>query len=68
MHLLRVCVCTLSCVQLLATPWTLDLQASLSLEFSRQDFWSGFLFLFPIRLTCFYLQNVKEVPHKIMAE
>ena len=53
MHLLRVCVCTLSCVQLLATPWTLDLQASLSLDFSRQDFWSGFLFLFPIRAHMF---------------
>ena len=31
-----VCVCVLSCVQILATPWTL--QASLSMGFSRQEY------------------------------
>ena len=30
-----------SCVQLLATPWTVAHQAPLSLEFSRQEYWSG---------------------------
>ena len=29
-----------SCVQLLATPWTLAHQAPLSMGFSRQDYWS----------------------------
>ena len=38
-----VCVCTrvLSRVQLSATPWTVVLQALLSLVFSRQEYWSG---------------------------
>ena len=30
-----------SCVQLLATPWTAAYQASLSMGFSRQEYWSG---------------------------
>ena len=29
-------------VQLFATPWTVAHQASLSMEFSRQKYWSGF--------------------------
>ena len=28
-------------VQLFATPWTIAHQAPLSMEFSRQDYWSG---------------------------
>ena len=35
----------LSCfshVQLFATPWTRARQAPLSMEFSRQEYWSGF--------------------------
>ena len=31
----------LSCVQLLATPWMVALQAPPSMEFSRQGYWSG---------------------------
>ena len=31
-------------VQLCATPWTIACQAPLSMEFSRQEYWSGFLF------------------------
>ena len=27
-----------------ATPWTVALQAPLSMEFSRQEYWSGLLF------------------------
>ena len=34
-------MCTLSRVQLFATPWTVDLQAPLSMGFSRQEYWSG---------------------------
>ena len=33
-----------SCVQLFKTPWTVPYQASLSMEFSRQDYWSGLQF------------------------
>ena len=37
----KVKVKTLSHVWLLATPWTADYQALLSMEFSRQEYWSG---------------------------
>ena len=30
-----------SCVQLFVTPWTVALQALLSVGFSRQEYWSG---------------------------
>ena len=32
---------SLSCVQLLATPWTAAYQAPLSVGFSRQEYWGG---------------------------
>ena len=36
------CVCwSLSRVRLLVTPWTVARQAPLSMEFSRQEYWSG---------------------------
>ena len=35
-----VCVYMLSRVQLFVTPWTAACQASLSMEFSRQEYWS----------------------------
>ena len=39
---LCVCVCQLlSCVQLFVTPWTIVCQALLSMEFSKQENWSG---------------------------
>ena len=41
-----VCVCVLSrlsCVQLSVTLWTIACQAPLSVEFSRQEYWSGAL-------------------------
>ena len=34
----------LSCVRLLATPWTVAHQAPLSMEFSRQEYWRRLLF------------------------
>ena len=34
----------LSCVQLFATPWTVAHQASPSMGFSRQEYWSGLPF------------------------
>ena len=35
---------SLCCVQLFVSPWTVAHQAPLSMEFSRQDYWSGLLF------------------------
>ena len=57
----RICVCvcvclcararvhrhTLSHVHLLAFPWTVACQAPLSMEFSKQEYWSGLLFPSP---------------------
>ena len=37
----------LSCVRLFATPWTAAYQAPPSMEFSRQEYWSGLLFPSP---------------------
>ena len=34
----------LSCIQLFATPWTIACQASLPMEFSRQEYWIGLPF------------------------
>ena len=38
---------TLSCVQLFVTPWTVACQDPLSMEFSRQEYWSGLPFTTP---------------------
>ena len=38
---------SLSLVRLFATPWTVAYQASLSMGFSRQEYWSGLLFPSP---------------------
>ena len=38
---------SLSRVRLFATPWTVAYQASLSMGFSRQEYWSGLLFPSP---------------------
>ena len=40
-HQISVCVLVLSRVQLFVAPWTVARQAPLSMEFSRQDNWSG---------------------------
>ena len=37
-------MCVLSCVQLFVTAWTVALQAPLSMEFSKQEHWSGLPF------------------------
>ena len=37
---MHVC-CHFSCAQLFAAPWTVALQAPLSMGFSRQEYWSG---------------------------
>ena len=43
----KVKVKSLSCVRLFATPWTAACQASLSMGFSRQEYWSGLPFPSP---------------------
>ena len=42
----KVKVKSLSSVQLFETPWTISYQAPLSMEFSKQEYWSEFPFLF----------------------
>ena len=37
----KICVCVLSHVRLFTTPWTVSQQAPLSMEFSREEYWSG---------------------------
>ena len=44
---LHVHACSLSHVQLFATPWTAAHQAPLSTGLSRQEYWSGLLFPIP---------------------
>ena len=39
-----VCAHVFSCVRLLVTPWTVAHQAPLSMELSRQEYWSRLLF------------------------
>ena len=41
---LRFNILVLSCVQHFETPWTIAGQASLSMELSRQEYWSGLPF------------------------
>ena len=43
----KVKVKSLSRIQLFETPWTVALQAPLSMEFSRQDYWGGLPFPSP---------------------
>ena len=40
----KVKVKSLSCIRLVVTPWTVVYQASLSIGFSRQEYWSGLPF------------------------
>ena len=42
-----MCTCLLSHVRLCVTPWTIAHQAPLSVEFSRQEYWSGLPFPSP---------------------
>ena len=42
LDVLHVCMLShFSFIQLFATPWSVALQAPLSIEFSRQEYWSG---------------------------
>ena len=46
----------LSCVRLLATPWTAAYQAPLSMGFPRQEYWSGLLLPSP--------PNISRLPQR----
>ena len=47
LHTMKVKVKSLSCIRLFATPWTVAYQAPPSMEFSRQEYWTGLPFLSP---------------------
>ena len=47
-------------VQLFVTPWTVALQAPLSKEFSRQEYWSGLPFPIPVCVCVCVLFNYQE--------
>ena len=51
---------SLSHVQLFVTPWTVAYQASQSMEFSRQEYWSRLPFPSPILILSIY-NNVKYI-------
>ena len=51
---------SLSCVRLFMTSWTVTYQAPLSMGFSRQEYWSGLPFPFPIFLT---QRSNPDLPH-----
>ena len=46
-HAVKVKMKSLSCVRLFKTPWTVAYQASPSMGFSRQEYWSGLPFPSP---------------------
>ena len=58
-----VCVCAmLSCVRLFGTTWTIACQAPLSMEFSRQEQWSGLPFPTPGHLPDSGIKAVSVFP------
>ena len=54
----KVKVKSLSCVRLFATPWTVDHWAPQSMEFSRQEYWSGLPFQLEVK-SRFSVRNEK---------
>ena len=56
----KVKVKSLSCVWLLATPWTAAHQAPPSMGFSRQEYWSGVPLPFPSLIVLSYKQIQKH--------
>ena len=64
----KLCVCakSLSRVRLFVTPWAVAHQAPLSMEFSRQEYWSGLPFLTPLYViskvfSCILQENQGEL-------
>ena len=56
-----MCAQSLSPVQLFATPWPVASQAPLSMEFSRQEYWSGLPFPSPRDLPDSGIETVSPV-------
>ena len=56
-----VCVLALSYLRLFATPWTVACQALLSMEFSRQEYWSGLPFPSPGKMVFSSVQSLSRV-------
>ena len=61
-----VCVCVLSHVPLFATPWTIVHQVPLSMEFSRQEYWSRLPF--PGDLPDPMIEPASLMPHELTRE
>ena len=60
-----LCVCeSLSRVQLFATPRTVACQASLSMEFSRQEYWSALPFSSPESYEIIYPNISRNVKYQ----
>ena len=57
----KVKVKSLRCVRLLATPWTAAYQASPSMGFSRQEYWSGLPFPSPMHESGKWKVKVKSL-------
>ena len=57
---------SLSRAQLFATPWIIALQAPLSMEFSRQDYWSGLPFPSPGDLPDPGIEPASPVPPSLV--
>ena len=55
----------LSCVRLFVTPWIVDHQAPLCMEFSRQEYWSDLPFPSPGDLTD---PGIKSGPPALQAD
>ena len=67
----RVCTCMLnhfSCVRLFATPWTVALQAPLSVVFSRQEYWNGLPFPSPRGLPNPGIESVSPMSPVLQAD
>ena len=61
-----VCVCvyevkSLSCVRLFVTPWTAAYQASLSMGFSRQEYWSWLPYMYMYIYICMRACSVAQL-------
>ena len=69
MRKVKVKVKSLSHVRLFVTPWTVAHQAPQSMEFSRQEYWSGLPFLlqgiFPTRVSNPGLLNCGQTLYRL---
>ena len=64
----KVKVKSLSCVRLFATPGTVAYKFPPSMEFSRQEYWSGFHFLLQGQKKIFATQGVKPGSPTLQAD